>query len=403
MSYFQPTRTLVLTERLPHVARLVPADVAFLLDNHRAQVEVLPTGQRERYRLTALGCVGVLVAPTCRFVIRPKIPLANVFAMLDPLAPVPAHADAVTPQIGTEVLEFLAGQLASRLGGRIARGLHRVFRQWSAQGTILQGRLDLSAQLREAPGRKDQLHAEYDDFSVDVPCNQAVKATAEVLLASPLLGSEVRQALRSELAGFEGVSSVPLTPQVWDAVENQRLPQEYRPLLDLCRLLADCLAPGDAGGTTPAPSFLLDMERVFERHVTRGVSDYFTRSRRFTVSAQRTHRVNQPALNQPDLTIRPDLTIDREGRPVLVADVKWKRRGTSPPTADLYQVLAYGTTLAVENVALVYPGKRWRTEQYRFTHTSVRLMVYTLPVSGTRETCLRSRRRLARALRAALR
>ncbi len=53
-------RTLLLTERVPHVARLAPVDVAFLLEHHRAHVEVLPTGRRDRYRLTALGCTGVL-------------------------------------------------------------------------------------------------------------------------------------------------------------------------------------------------------------------------------------------------------------------------------------------------------------------------------------------------------
>ena len=59
----------------------------------------------------ALGCAGVLVAPTCRLVIRPKDPLANVFAMLDPLAPVPAAEDAIEPSIGTEVLGFPRGSV----------------------------------------------------------------------------------------------------------------------------------------------------------------------------------------------------------------------------------------------------------------------------------------------------
>src|SRR6185437_11980354 len=132
-SLSQP-RTLILTERVPHVARLVPGDVAFLLEHHRAHVEVLPTGRRDRYRLTALGCAGVLVIPMCRLVIRPKIPLTNLFAMLDPLAPAPAALDTVAPSAGTEALEFLAGQLACRLSERIAAGLHRAYRQRNEQG-----------------------------------------------------------------------------------------------------------------------------------------------------------------------------------------------------------------------------------------------------------------------------
>jgi 5-methylcytosine-specific restriction enzyme subunit McrC len=399
MHSFSKPRTLILTERRPHLARLAPGDVAFLLEHHRGHLEVLPTGRRDRYRLTALGCAGVLVAPTCRFVIRPKIPLVNVFAMLDPLTDVPAATDALTPMTGTEALEFLAGQLARRMAERVAAGLYRAYRERREQGTVLHGRLDLPAQLREAPGRKEQLHSQYDDLSADVLCNHAVKATAEALLASPLLGAEARAALRQALADFEGVSSVPLSPRLWETVEMERLPAEYRPLLELCRLLADCLTLGDTPGPTPAMSFLLDLERVFERHVTRGIVEAFARSQTHAVAVQVTHTVNEPIVEQPDVRMRPDLTIERDGRTVLVIDAKWKRWAGNAETADLYQVLAYGTALGAEGVVLVYPGKRWRAWDYRFTHTPLQLTMCTLRVGGTREACLRSVRRLARVLK----
>jgi 5-methylcytosine-specific restriction enzyme subunit McrC len=329
--------------------------------------------------------------------------LANLFAMLDPLAPVPAECDAVTPATGTEVLEFLVGQLACGMSERVAAGLHRAYRERREQGTVLHGRIDLPAQLREAPGRKDQLHSQYDDFTADVSCNRAVKATAELLLDSPLLGPNVCAALRRVLAGFEDVSSVPLSPQLWEAVESESVPGEYHPILDLCRLLADGLTPGETAGATPAPGFLLDMERVFERHVTRGMVEAFARSRRYTVSVQVTHTVNRPVAEQPDVTMRPDLTIDRGGRPVLVVDAKWKRLPKSLVTEDLYQVLAYGATLGAAGVILVYPGKRERVWEYQFTHTPLRLTVYTLRVGGSREACVRSAGRLGRALKAMLR
>jgi 5-methylcytosine-specific restriction enzyme subunit McrC len=394
-SLSQP-RTLILTERKPHIARLAPGDVAFLLEHHRGRLEVLPTGRRDCYRLTALGCVGVLVAPNYRFVIRPKIPLANVFAMLDPLAAAPSDSDRIAPERGTEALEFLAGQLAHRMTERVVAGLHRSYREQRDQGTVLHGRLDLPAQMREAPGRKDLLHSQYDDLSADLPCNRAVKATTEVLLASPLLGLEVRAALRKALAGFEGVSSAAMAVHLWDEIQSEQLPAEYRPMLDLCRLLADSLTLNDAAGNTPAPSFLLDLERVFEMHVTRGIVEAFAQSRNYSVAVQATHTVNEPVADQPDLTMRPDLTIDREGRTVLVIDAKWKRLPTNAEAADLYQVLAYGTMLGAEGVMLVYPGKRWSVREHRFTHTPLRLMICTLQVGGTRQACVRSVRRLAR-------
>jgi 5-methylcytosine-specific restriction enzyme subunit McrC len=389
---------LVLTERQPRIARLAPDDVAYLLEHHRGRLEVLPTGRRNRYRLTALGCVGVLIGPTCRFVIRPKIPRVNVFAMLDPLAAVPAESDRIAPETGTEALDFLAGQLARRMVERLTAGLHRAYQEHYEQGTVLHGRLDLPAQMREAPGRKDLLHSQYDELSADVSCNRAVKATAEAASASPLLGAEARAALRQALVGFEGVSSAPLSLRLWDSAEAERLPAEYRAMLDLCRLLADSLTLNDAAGNTRAPSFLLDLERVFEMHVTRGIVEGFAQSPSHMVAVQATHRVNEPIADQPDLKIRPDLTIDCDGRTVLVIDAKWKRLPKNAETTDLYQVLSYGTLLGAQGVVLVYPGRRWSVREYRFTHTPLRLMICTLQVGSTRPACLRSVRRLVRQI-----
>lgn len=399
MHFLSQPRTLIVTERRPCITGLAPEDVAFLLDHHRGRLEVLPTGRRDRYRLTALGCVGILVTPTCRFVIRPKIPLANVLAMLDPLADFPIQSDRIAAEKGTEALDFLADQLARRMAERVAAGLHRAYRQQSEQGTVLYGSLDLPAQLREAPGRKDQLHSQYDELSIDLPCNRIVKATAEMLSASSLLSAEVRAALRQALAGFEGVCSVPLSPCLWDELYVGTIREEYRPMLDLCRLLADSLALNDAAGNMPAPSFLLDLERVFELHVTRGIVEAFAQIPNCTVGVQVTHTVSEPAVDQPDITMRPDLTIDCDGRRVLVIDAKWKRLPRLAETTDLYQVMAYGTALGAEGVVLVYPGRRWSIREYRLTRSPLRLMICTLPVGGTRAACVRSVRRLARALK----
>src|SRR5437763_1111995 len=134
-----PARTVVLTERVPHVCRLAPADVEFLLRHYRGRVEVVPAGRR-RYRLTSAGYAGTLVAPTCRLVIRPKVPLDNLFALLDPAAPLPSADDHVTPVPGAEALEFLAARLAQWMRERAAAGLHRAYAEHAEQGPFLQGR-----------------------------------------------------------------------------------------------------------------------------------------------------------------------------------------------------------------------------------------------------------------------
>jgi 5-methylcytosine-specific restriction enzyme subunit McrC len=292
--------------------------------------------------------------------------------------------------------------LARKLAEQAAAGLHRAYRERTEQGPYLHGTLDLPAQLREDPGRKDRLHGRFDDLTTDLPCNQLPRAVAERLLASPLLPETVRAALRQTMPAFDGVEAVPLTADLCAAVE--RAPEGYRPLLDLCRLLADGLAPGENAGPTPAPAFLLDLERVFERYVTRGVVEAFAGRSAYRVSVQPSHRITPAVAGQPEITVRPDVTIDGDEGPPVIIDAKWKRLPKAGPvTADLYQMLAYCTALGVRRAVLVYAGRRDRAWVYPLSRAPVVIEVRTLRVVGGPEECRRSLRRLSRALRHAVR
>jgi 5-methylcytosine-specific restriction enzyme subunit McrC len=366
-------RTLALTERVTTAVRLPPAAVDFLLGGWRHAFALVPTARRHRYRLTPLGHVGVLPAPGIRIVVRPKIPLSNVFWMLDSAANVSEIDDASRPEPAGEVLDFLARRLAARMAKRVAAGLHRGYVEQVERGPYLRGRIDMPAQLREtSPGALNSLH---DDWSVDVSCNQAVVATANSVLESPLLADATRASLRRALAGFAGVRTVP-------AVTGIEAPAEYRSLLDLCRLLDDSLRPGRESGATPGPAFLLDLARVFEGYVATGL----TEAAPGVVRVQRTI----PLGGADGLLLRPDLVLEENGRPGTVVDTKWKRiRGN---VADLFQIIAYATAFQTTRSALVYPGRRNERRDVQIGPVTVE--VRTLDVCGTADACRRSLRRL---------
>jgi 5-methylcytosine-specific restriction endonuclease McrBC regulatory subunit McrC len=115
---------------------------------------------------------------------------------------------------------------------------------------------------------------------------------------------------------------------------------------------------------------------------------------------QQSHAFHQPVADRRDLFMRPDATIERDGRPCLVVDAKWKRpaRGRTT-TADVYQMLAYAAGLGVGRVVLVYPGKHDRGWHYALVQAPVRVEIRIVRVTGTAEACRRSMRRLGRFLR----
>jgi 5-methylcytosine-specific restriction enzyme subunit McrC len=390
-------RTLTVTERRAVLCRLAAADVEYLLAEHSTHVTLAPTGRRGRYRLTPAGHVGTILCPTCRLVIRPKIAIQNLFYLLDLAGPLPAVEDLATVAPGAEGLTFLASRLAQLLAERAAAGLHHAYAERTDQGPYLQGRLDLPAHLSDPGGRKDQLHSRFEEFTADVPCNQVPKATAELVLRSPLLGQAVAAALRKSLDAYAAVQSIALGPQSFDAALTDRLTMAYRPLLDLCRLLAEGLEPTKTAGLTLCPAFLLDMDQVFEGYVTRGLAATCVGSESWDFVAQPLLVASQPCSGQPDLQLRPDFTVAWGGRLVLVGDVKWKVLAKTPLlTADVYQVLAYCTALGVHRGVLVYPGRRNWVWVYRLAHAPVTLEIRTVRVTGSREACARSLRLLGR-------
>lgn len=391
------SRTYVLKERVARACRLVPADVEFLLADHRAHVRLAPTGRRGTYRVTPAGHVGVIVAPSCRLVIRPKVPVRNLFHLLDPTTPVAVAEDHTAADAGTDLLDFLAARLSRLLDERAAAGLHRAYAQRAEAGPFLQGRLDVAAQVLHSHAQRDRLHCSYEDFTVNVPCNQVPRTTADLVLRCPVLGHGVRAALRRSLVAYADVEPVALGPESFQT--KDRLTTAYRPLLDLCRLLAESLSPQEQSGPVAGPSFLLDMERVFEEYVTRGVLQACADD--VTVCVQRTYLAHEPAAGQPQIRMRPDLVIERGGTTAVV-DAKWKRLAPLL-TEDVYQVLAYGTALGARRVALVYPGRRNWVWTYRLARAPLDVEVHTLRVVGTRVDCVGSLERLARSVASPLR
>jgi 5-methylcytosine-specific restriction enzyme subunit McrC len=398
MDHITP-RTIRLTERVATICRLAPDDVDYLLAAHRSHVEVTPTRRRHRYCLTPTGHVGTLVTPTCRLILRPKIPIENLFYLLDPSGPMSVFDDATTPTAGPEILDFLAARLAQLLTQRAAAGLHRAYMERATHGPFLQGRLDVPAQLRNPGGRKDRVHCRHEEFTADVPCNQVPRASAECVLRSPLLGETVRAQLRCALAPYSEVHAAPLDRESFRSAAPDRLTEAYRPLIDLCRLLADSLHPGETAGSVTGPAFLLNMERVFEQYVTGSIVRACPADGPYAVLVQRPYRVNPSLAEQPDLEMRPDLTIECDGRPLLVLDAKWKRLGRSPlVTEDVYQVLAYSTALGAKRAILVYPGRRSRIWKYPLEQAQLVVEVRTLRVLGSRAACVCSLQRMVTAV-----
>jgi 5-methylcytosine-specific restriction enzyme subunit McrC len=387
-------RTIRLVEYRPRAVRLLRADANFLLANARHAVEIVPTGELRQYRLTAQGVAGVVLTPNLWIAIRPKIPRANLFHLLNPDSPPELLPDRSAAEPGTDAIDFLAGRLAAGMSERAARGFDHSYVEESGRQQFLQGRLNIAAQLRQSPTTRDHFHVTRQEFSPDSLLNRLPKSVAEAITASPFISPQTRAALRAAIAGYDSVQSVPLNIADFDHIVFDQFTELERPFLDLCRLLAESIQPTDKSGDTSRPGFLINLERVFEKYVERVLRVHIP-----GIETQREFVFHRPTRDrQPALTGRPDIVIRSNGKPKCVIDAKWKSLDGPPPAADVHQALAYAIGLGCKDVRLVYPGGRWSTWRYEMAQSDVSLTIHALRVVGPREKCEQSMRRLVKSV-----
>jgi hypothetical protein len=388
------SRTYILVERRRSECVLSPDDVEFLIEKHGTHLRIVPTRQPNLFRITPTRLVGTILAPDSRLVLLPKLPLRSFATLLD----IETGADAFTGIAHgwreEGILELLTRQLVRLAGERVAAGLHRSYREERTEGTLLEGSLDVPAQFRELP-RRNVLHSRRDELTADVLCNQLTRSTLEALAGCPAFGNNLRSSLQRALADFDSISSVALNEDNLARALAERATVSYRPLLELCGLLADGMQAA-AHGTGMAPAFLLDLERLFEGHVTRGIKTSFADSERLRVSAQ-------PQFAFPPVQFRPDVVVREGARVRLVVDAKWKRlRPGKVIPSDFYQALAYAAALRAERVVLIYPGVHTLSWSVPLPPGSPAVSVQTLCVTGSPRRCRRALGRFAGALRCEL-
>ena len=242
-----PPRTILLTERRAAVRRVPRADAADLAARFGHAVEVLPLAGRGRYRLTARGYIGWFHTPAVRWVLRPKLPWADLAALAG--AEVPGGGGN-PGELPAAFVGLVSGRLAALMLARADAGLVRGYDEREVVSPTVRGRI-LFAQLgRQPPLPGLGLPVAADEFTPDVAWNRIPLAAARRLLAAPGLPADARLALGRAADAFSGVGTTAPTPADFAAVADPTPRTDgYAPLLAWARLVS---RHGRGAGGRPA-------------------------------------------------------------------------------------------------------------------------------------------------------
>lgn len=323
----------------------------FLLREHPTHVDVVPPSFRNDHQwvLTGLGYVGhIPLGPDRRLVIEPKVPLANLFAMLT-RAYQEASFMVGTVSTGTidDVYRQLAMALANGVLSRARQGLYRQYMPRHERATFVRGRLDLE-RLSRAPW-ETRLDCRCQEHTTDTEDNRILLWTLNTIMRTGLCDEPTSIIVRRAYHQLHHRAElVPLPASVCVDRAYNRLNQDYRPLHGLCHFFLDASGPThQMGGHTMLP-FLVDMDTLFETFVAKWLADNLPPGIR--VEDQKRVRLS----HTPAIDLRIDLVAydTATNQPLCVLDTKYKDNVQS---ADITQVIAYAQSVGCHRAALVYP------------------------------------------------
>lgn len=382
--YPQARPPLVLREYESASIRLSEEEAPAITRVVAGKLAIAPSTEADHYRVTAMQYVGTVVLPGLEILIRPKVPIGNLFLLLDIGLPSSAwRNEAFSYETDRNLLGALASFFARTTERTVGRGLLRSYRSDQSRLVAVRGRIDVREQLKR-PGAATPIACVFDEYTADIDSNRYLKAAIRRLLRSASLQPETRRLLQHSLQQFEEVADEEPDPNAVDRMVFTRLNRHYEPALRLGRLVLRNLGLVDLrsqGRGTSASAFLLDMNELFQRWLT-------ARLRRSLRG--RLQVVDEPSRKlgtAGEVDMRPDLVFRAEDRDVYVADIKYKLTDTGRGrTPDYYQLLAYATALALPEGVLIYcQADTAPPRAITVRHAGKRLRTFPLDLRGTAE------------------
>lgn len=343
---------VVLTEYVDCRLELTQADIALLHGRLSKYFDVRPSFDGNAYVVNPGSTVGVIRLPSGpQLELRPKVPLRSLLWMLSSVYGVPHEMLDDTVQITRfdQVIEIVADAFARMVEHRIDLGLYRNYVEEEDNLPTIRGRIMIAADIHRNAVLRHRTYCRYTTYSWNLPENQVTRHVVHLLsrwgLSRRLTGRLL--ALDSQ---FDEVERVHFRAADVDRFVYNRQSIDYQPIHRLCQLFLEGASLSEEAGDRSFDGFLLDMNVLFERFITRALRDRLGHPFRLDDQLQITLD------RERSVTILPDLVVSRDGTQVLVADCKYKRLNTGEhKNHDLYQLLAYCTALELREGVLIYP------------------------------------------------
>lgn len=350
------------------------------------------------WRVAAAGKVGAVRIGDVEIHIAPKLHIARLLF----LAGYSRHggawrSEAVSLTERGGLVPALAQALWRQTQRAIHQGLLPGYIPVEESSPVLRGRLRESEQLHRHHGLPLPLEIRHDEFTVDIPENQILRAACERMLTVPRVDAGSQRMLRRLLRDFADVTPLARADPVpgW---QPTRLNARYHSALRLAEIVLRATSAEHAPGDVAINGFLFDLAQLFEDFVTVALREELAATYGGRVTGQARSSFDEAAR----VTLRPDIVWRVRSHPVAVVDAKYKAvRSGSAPNADLYQMLAYCVTLGLHDGHLVYAEGHEPRVSHAVRRAGVRIHCHAVDLDREPPQLLARMRELAGQIAAA--
>lgn len=268
------------------------------------------------------------------------------------------------------LLDIFILDFCTQLNTQLIQGRLRQYITIDENLPVLRGKLLANQQMRHNLAHRERLFCQYDELSEDIFINQVIKYTLALLL--PKTRSDfVKKSVRQLLYAFDDVASIQITNESLKLLVVDRMTERYKSVTDLCILFIQMLSPDTNAGKSQSFALMFDMNRLFENWVAsilKPIAHQY--GLRLKEQGPRKYLAYRADIDKQVFQMKPDICLlDNTGKPVLIADAKWKilapdeaKLGVSQ--TDLYQMQAYANRYNTSNLSLIYPKQAGLQSSY---------------------------------------
>jgi len=325
----------------------VSADDAMLLRGGPGEISV----DRIRegvYRVVPSHWVGSVALGEVDVVIQPKVGVQRLFHLLSYSPRLRFGRAQVDLEAEDDITEAIVGAFLSQVVAAIRRGPLMAYRYTEESAQTVRGRVRLLDQARRRFDMLLPVEIAYDEFTVDIDENRLLKAALRRLAGMRLRTASLRRSIGASLDALGGVADIRYDSRTLPSIRFTRLNEHYESALVLARAILSASSPDLRHGKVATPTFVIDMDKVFEDFVFRASEPHLH------LAGMRWRQGKASALDEGSrVRIKPDLSIWKGKSCHFVGDVKYKRTKFGE-NDDLYQAIAYAKALGQKSVMLIY-------------------------------------------------